>query len=197
MITLWEVGLGALLVLSAIVEEVERGSRKKKRSTAKPKRKTPAKGAYTSASVRSDEEILRTPLNQLGHAEFEQLLVLYFKGTGKYDVIHQGKGGDDGGVDLILVDKRTKERTAVQAKHWGHGSVGPDKIRELHSARWSTKPRCLYGLLITSNEITAKAREAAFERGIEFWHGASLEHRLEQWGQWKPGKNQKKRRPQR
>lgn len=56
-----------------------------------------------------------------------------------HHVISQGVGGDDGGVDLILVNKRANERTVSQAQDWAHGPVRPDKMRELHSARMKVK----------------------------------------------------------
>ena len=116
--------------------------------------------------------------------EFERLLALYFRDQG-YEVEETGIGGNDGGVDLVIIERRTKERTAVQAKHWSdRRPVGPNIIRELHSARMNTKPTCLYGMLITSSDVTAQARKEAEARHIDFWHGAMLEHKLGKWSKW-------------
>jgi restriction system protein len=131
------------------------------------------------------------PLNKLTWAEFERLLALYFRDQG-YDVEETGVGGSDGGVDLVLTDKRTKERTAVQAKHWSdHRSVGPNIVRELHSARLNTKPTCLYAMLVTSSDISQQARQEARERRIDFLYGTTLEMRLEKWGKWEGGKHKR------
>lgn len=90
-------------------------------------------------------------------AEYERLLALYFLDHG-YEVEETGVGGSDGGVDLVITDKRTRERTAVQAKHWNdRRQVGPNVIRELHSARLNTKPTCLYAMLITSSDVSSQA----------------------------------------
>lgn len=182
--------LALLFLLAIVVGLLDRFTRpsRKRRSRSRKKRTTNGRSnAKKSSGVRSDEVILHSRLEDLGWAEFERLLYLYFTDKG-YQVIEQGVGGNGGGVDLILVDKRTNERTAVQAKHWGHGPVGPNVIRELHSARWNMKPTCLYALLVTSNDVTQQARDEARERHMEFWHGAVLKDRLEQWGKWKPNK---------
>lgn len=146
-----------------------------------------------SGRRRPDEEILTTPLNQLTWSEFERLLALYFRDEG-YAVEETGIGGNDGGVDLVLLDERTNERTAVQIKWRSKSSIGPEVIRELHSARWNTTPRCLYAMLITNSDITQRARAEAAERHIEYWNGPLLELKLDKWDKWEPSK---KKRPSR
>lgn len=171
-------------------------------STSSPKRRQTARKADTadqqamrsSNTVRPDEEILRQPLNKLTWAEFERLLALYFRDHG-YEVEETGVGGNDGGVDLVLTDKKTGERTAVQAKYYSDGSsVGPDVVREINDARRNVTPACHYAMLITSSDITQGARREADARHMKYWHGATLEHRLEQWNKWE-GKTPKRRRP--
>lgn len=140
-----------------------------------------------SSSVRSDETILRTPISRLTWAEFERLFALYFRSQG-YEVEETGIGGSDGGVDLVLIDRRTKERTAVQLKHWKDSrKVGPNIIRELHSARFNTKPTCLYAMLITSSDVTQQGRKEAEDRRITYWHGGVLEMKLSKWTRWQAG----------
>lgn len=182
-------GFLALLFLFAIIllDRVTRASRKRRSGSRKKRTTNGRSNIKKSSGVRSDEVILRSRLEDLGWAEFERLLYLYFTDQG-YQVIEQGVGGNDGGVDLILVDKRTNERTAVQAKHWGHGPVGPNVIRELNDSRRNMKPMCIFALLITSNDVTQQARDEARARNMEFWHGAVLKDRLERWGKWKPSK---------
>jgi restriction system protein len=73
----------------------------------------------SSTTCRPDDVLLRTSLDKINGAEFERLLSLYFKDQG-YTVKEVGVGGKDGGVDLVIVDKRG-EKTAVQAKCYaGH-----------------------------------------------------------------------------
>ena len=107
---------GGLIALGLILSVLERTTRStsKKRKSANRKQgsanRSKIKGGFNR---RPDDIILHSRLGDLGWAEFERLLYLYFSDNG-YDVIEQGVGGNDGGVDLVLIDKRTKERTAVQ-----------------------------------------------------------------------------------
>jgi len=179
------VGLG---IISTLLKKPKFNRRKKVDLRSRSKTQSVA----STASRRTDQTILSSRLDELNWMEFERLLYLYFKDNG-YEVIETGVGGNDGGVDLILIDRRTKERTAVQAKHWSHGPVGPNVIRELHSARMNVKPTCLYGWLITSNDITQQARDEAQARHMQYWHGAMLEHQLEKWGKWKTTKKRKRK----
>lgn len=158
----------------------------------KSARKRAQSNSRTSSAKRPDVEILSSPIEKLTWVEFERLLALYFRNHG-YDVEEPGIGGNDGGVDLVISNKHTRERTAVQAKHWtDRRHVGPNIIRELHSARMNTKPSCHFGMLITSSDVSAQARKEAQDRHIEFWHEATLEHKLEKWEKWR-GKQTRRR----
>ena len=180
-------GLIALGLVLSVLERTTRSTSKKGKSAKRKQGSANRSKTKAGSNRRPDDILLHSRLEDLNWAEFERLLYLYFSDNG-YDVIEQGVGGNDGGVDLVLIDKRTKERTAVQAKLWGHGPVGPNIIRELHSARMNMKPACIYGLLVTSNDVTQQARDEAEARHMKYWHGAFLEHKLEQWGKWKPDK---------
>ncbi|RIV26714.1 restriction endonuclease [Alicyclobacillaceae bacterium I2511] len=173
-------------IIKISLENLGNQKGKKKRSPSSrnisKNKGTPKK---SSSGCREDSLILHTPLKDLNWAEFERLLYLYFRDQG-FEVIEQGIGGKDGGVDLILINRRTNERTAVQAKHWSHGPVGPSVIRELDSARKNVN--CLFSWIITSNDITSQAREEANNRHMKYWHGAVLERNLEKWGKWEPPK---------
>lgn len=176
-----EWGIAGLFVLSFVTPAAAR--RGTNRSSSK-KRRTSGK-INRSTTMRSDDDILQTPVDDLTPKEFERLWALYFREKG-YDVEEPGQKGKDGGVDLVLTDRRSKERTAVQIKHWKQKNVGPDVIRELHSARWNTTPRCDYGLLVTSADVTKAAREEAHARtAISFWHGGMIEVRLSKWNKWR------------
>lgn len=185
--------LGAVIVLAIVVKAITPNKKRKPtRSRGSNQKKKDQSNTRTSSAKRPDVEILLSPIEKLTWAEFERLLALYFRDHG-YDVEEPGIGGNDGGVDLVITDKRTKERTAVQAKHWAdRRHVGPNIIRELHSARLNTKPSCLYAMLVTSSDVSPQARKEAQDRHIEFWHGATLVHRLEKWGKWQG--NQRRRR---
>ncbi|WP_258112172.1 restriction endonuclease [Alicyclobacillus sp. SP_1] len=189
----WE--LGAVIVLAIITKAIAPTKSKNKRKSSSSRKSNNRKGQAnnrTSSTKRPDAEILRSSIDKLTWAEFERLLALYFRDHG-YDVEEPGIGGNDGGVDLVITDKRTKERIAVQAKHWAdRRHVGPNVIRELHSARLNTKPTCLYGMLVTSSDISPQARKEAQDRRIEYWHGAALQYRLEKWDKWQ-GKQSRRR----
>ncbi|WP_028592255.1 restriction endonuclease [Paenibacillus massiliensis] len=53
--------------------------------------------------------ILTLPLDKITGAEFERLLALYFRDQG-YTVKEVGVGGRDGGVDLVITDKRGEKQ---------------------------------------------------------------------------------------
>lgn len=176
--------VGLLVGARVIISLLSPPKRKSRKTTRNSKSKRSPSKNRQSSSVRPDTEILRTPFSKLTWAEFERLFALYFRAQG-YDVDETGVGGSDGGVDLVLTKKGTNERTAVQIKHWSdRRKVGPNIIRELHSARLNTTPKCLYGLLITSSDITPQARKEADDRLIKYWHGGALEMRLSKWSQW-------------
>lgn len=190
------IGLVAILGLAVVVKVVTaatKPARKRKTSNSgHSSRKKIQENHRISSRKRQDAEILCSPISKLTWAEFERLLALYFRDHG-YEVEEPGIGGNDGGVDLVITDKRTRERTAVQVKHWtDRRHVGPNIIRELHSARMNTKPTCHYGMLITSSDVSPQARKEAQDRYIEFWHGATLEQKLEKWEKWR-GKQGRRR----
>lgn len=120
--------LGVVIALAVIAKAVAstKSSRKRKSSNSRSSSKTKTQSnSRASSARRPDTEILRSPISKLTWAEFERLLALYFLDHG-YDVEEPGVGGNDGGVDLVITDKRTRERTAVQAKHWtDRRQVGP------------------------------------------------------------------------
>lgn len=177
--------IGLLIVVKILTSLKTPQKRRGRKPTSRSKKSVV--NNRLSSSVRPDEVILRTPISKLTWAEFERLFALYFRSQG-FDVQETGVGGSDGGVDLVLTDKRTKERTAVQLKHWNDSrKVGPNTIRELHSARLNTKPTCLYAMLITSSDVTQQARKEAEDRRITYWHGGVLEMKLSKWTQWQAG----------
>jgi restriction system protein len=140
-------------------------------------------GQRTSKSCRTDDIILSSSLNDINGVEFERLLALYFRGQG-YSVKEVGIGGNDGGVDLVIVDKRG-EKTAVQAKCYAdHNLVPVQTVRELVAAKRNHD--CILTLLITTSDLTGPAKKEAEQFRVEYWHGGIIEQKLRAWGKWFP-----------
>lgn len=157
------------------------------KATGKRKKQDSAKikSRRTSKECRPDEVILTSQLNDLSGAEFERLLALYFRDRG-YTVNEVGVGGNDGGVDLVIIDKRG-EKTAVQAKCYSeHNSVPVQTIRELVAAKRNHD--CILSLLVTTSDLTGPARKEAEQFKVDYWHGAIVEQKLKAWGKWQPTK---------
>ncbi|MEK3790390.1 restriction endonuclease [Paenibacillus sp. FSL R7-0204] len=94
-------------------------------------------------------------MDKINGAEFERLWSLYFRDQG-YSVKEVGVGGRDGGVDLVIIDKRG-ERTAVQAKCYAdHNKVQVMTVRELVGAKRNHD--CFLSLLVTTSDPTADAK---------------------------------------
>lgn len=101
-----------------------------------------------------------------------------------------GVGGNDGGVDLVIIDRRG-EKTAVQAKCYAdHNLVPVMTVRELVGAKRNHD--CILSLLVTTSDLTAPAKKEAEQFKVDYWHGALVEQKLKAWGKWQPSK---KRRP--
>lgn len=136
-----------------------------------------------SKECRSDEIILTSQLKDLSGTEFERLLALYFRAQG-YTVKEVGVGGNDGGVDLVIVDRRG-EKTAVQAKCYAdHNKVAVQTVRELVAAKRNHD--CILSLLITTSDLTGPAKKEAEQFKVDYWHGALVEQKLKAWGKWHP-----------
>ncbi|WP_235550784.1 restriction endonuclease [Paenibacillus sp. Soil787] len=161
-----------------------------------------SKNKYSSSSKsqqprmlqnRSDDEILNSSFDRLSGAEFERLLALYFRDQG-YKVHEVGVGGNDGGVDLVIIDQRG-ERTAVQAKCYAdHNKVGVQIVRELVGAK--RNHGCILSLLITTSDLTEPAKKEADQFKVDYWHGAVLEQKLKAWGKWQPTNKSLKAQPE-
>lgn len=130
------IGVVLLGVVAGLLQPAKKGKSKRKRkrtaTSASTKKTTPATRTSnrSSRTCRPDEVILSTPLDGLNGVEFERLLALYFRDQG-YKVNEVGVGGNDGGVDLVIVDM-SGEKTAVQAKCYAdHNLVPVQTVREL------------------------------------------------------------------
>ncbi|WP_261800244.1 restriction endonuclease [Paenibacillus sp. PAMC21692] len=157
----------------------KRGTRKRKTTVNKGSSQTVSRShSRASKTCRPDEVILATPLDGLNGVEFERLLALYFRDQG-YKVHEVGVGGNDGGVDLVIVDKRG-EKTAVQAKCYAdHIMVPVQTVRELVAAKRNHD--CILTLLVTTSDLTGPAKKEAEQFRVEYWHGGVVEEKLRNW----------------
>ncbi|MFD1956557.1 restriction endonuclease [Paenibacillus thailandensis] len=165
-------------------------TRKRRKKTRKPaaRKSGLAQQRRSSKECRSDEIILSSRLSDLSGAEFERLLALYFRDQG-YVVNEVGIGGNDGGVDLVIIDKRG-EKTAVQAKCYAdHNMVAVQTVRELVAAKRNHD--CILSMLITTSDLTAPAKKEAEQFRVEYWHGGLIELKLKAWSKWQPSKKQR------
>jgi len=186
------IGVIVLGAIAGMLQPAKKQRKRKRKSTANrsvtKSNRNAAPSQRKSNTCRPDEVILSLPLNQLGWAEFERLLALYFRDQG-YVVHEVGVGGKDGGVDLVIVDRRG-EKKAIQAKCYSdRNNVGPNVIRELNTAKRNHD--CMLSMLITASDLTAEARREADQYRVEYWHGALLEDKLSRWGKWNPGKKRR------
>lgn len=175
------------IIVFGLVASATQSQAKKRKGRKSKKRKTPPKNKLrrTSLICRSDEAILTSRLDDLSGPEFERLLALYFRDQG-YTVKEVGVGGNDGGVDLVIIDKRG-EKTAVQAKCYAEGNnIGVAIVRELVGAKRNHD--CILSLLVTTSDLTKQAQKEAEQHRVDYWHGAVVERKLKVWGKWQPGK---------
>ncbi|WP_368859145.1 restriction endonuclease [Cohnella sp. GbtcB17] len=180
----------AMGIISGLMQPAKkkRSGNRRKRPTKTVNKKTTTLPSRTSKSCRSDEVLLTSALDQLNGVEFERLLALYFRGQG-YQVHEVGVGGNDGGVDLVVVDKRG-ERTAVQAKCYAdHNFVPVQTVRELVAAK--RNHNCILSLLITTSDLTKPAKAEAEKFKVDYWHGGVIEQKLRAWGKWQPIKSRR------
>ncbi len=163
-------------------EEKKKRGRASRTASVNPHSST---SIHVSKGCRTDAEILGSAFHEMSWAEFERLLALYFRDQG-YEVNEVGIGGNDGGVDLVIRDRRG-EKTAVQAKCYAdHHLVPVQMVRELVAAKRNHD--CILTLLVTTSDLTGPAKKEAEQFKVDYWHGALLEQKLRSWGKWQPGK---------
>ncbi|MCM3174225.1 MULTISPECIES: restriction endonuclease [unclassified Paenibacillus] len=183
-----------ILALSVIAGLLQPSKKKKGRRSGTRKKQVPKKAVNSgfnraSPTCRADEVILTLPLDKMTGAEFERLLTLYFRDNG-YTVKEVGVGGRDGGVDLVITDKRG-EKTAVQAKCYAdHNKVQVMTVRELVGAKRNHD--CILSLLITTSDLTGPARKEADQFKVDYWHGGLVDSKLRSWGKWNPSNKKAK-----
>jgi restriction system protein len=107
--------------------------------------------------------------------EFEMLVGEAFRQNG-YQVVENGGGGADGGVDLVL--RKDGEKFLVQCKQWKAYSVGVAIIRELYgvmAAKGATG-----GFVVTSGRFTEEAKAFASGRNVKLMDGSELRQLIQQ-----------------
>jgi len=177
-------------VVSVILVQLLIGGPSKKQARKKPVQRSGRAAASgkrqakrNTGAVRADDILLRCSFEELSGAEFERLLTLYFKDQG-FAVQEVGVGGRDGGVDLVIKDRRG-EKTAVQAKCYAeHNKVGVQIVRELVAAKRNHD--CILSMLVTTSDLTRDARREAEQFKVDYWHGGMVESKLRAWGKWQP-----------
>lgn len=177
-------------VISGLLQPSKKRRKKRSSATKKGYRKPSANvtNHRRSKTCRPDEVILASPLSELNGPEFERLLALYFRDQG-YQVREVGVGGNDGGVDLVIIDRRG-EKTAVQAKCYAdHNLVPVQTVRELGTAKRNHD--CILALLVTTSDLTAPAKKEAGQYRVDYWHGGVVEDKLGRWDKWNPGRKKR------
>ncbi len=95
-------------------------------------------------------------IDSLTWMEFERLLCEAFAREG-YEVIHSGRAGADGGVDIRL--RKAGIHTLVQCKHWKVWQVGVKVVREMLGI--VTHEQAKRGVIVTSGTFSREAIEFA------------------------------------
>lgn len=177
--------LFGFVIFLNIIASMTKSTKKSKRKRKPTKKPTVPIARDMSRRVRPNQEILMSSFAQLNGFEFEQLLALYFRDQG-YQVKEVGVGGSDGGVDLVITDRRG-EKTAVQAKCYADRHMVPVQVvRELVGAK--RNHGCILSLLVTTSDLTGPAKKEAEQFKVDYWHGGLMEQKLRSWGKWQPGR---------
>lgn len=108
-------------------------------------------------------------LRKISWLEFEELVGEAYRRKG-YVVTETGKGGADGGIDLIL--RRGGEKLLVQCKHWKMDKVGVKVVRELYGV--VAAESASGGIVISSGKFTQEARDFAKGKPLEMYDGSEL-----------------------
>lgn len=137
--------------------------------------------AGLSAAVRKarhrqlyDEQSGIESIRALSWREFEMLIGEAYRRQG-YEVIENGGGGADGGIDLVLHGRGGK--TLVQCKQWKVFKVGVGPVRELFGVLMSEKAD--RAIFVTSGVYTQEAKNFANGKPLELIDGARLSQLIE------------------
>ncbi|WP_101842021.1 restriction endonuclease [Halobacillus sp. Marseille-P3879] len=154
----WLFGIIVATILLRIIVQYILHKKKKRTKKESSRNKKYGKGS-TFNRLREDGIIMKAPLEELSWREFERLCFLYFKAKG-FRPKETSKGAD-GGVDLIIYNKKDGGHEAVQIKHYiaSNNQITVKEIREINSAKRNHK--CIFAKFITTSHFTNDAlREA-------------------------------------
>ena len=107
--------------------------------------------------------------------DFELLVGEGFRQQG-YQVIENGGGGADGGVDLVL--RKGGDKFLVQCKQWKAFTVGVTVVRELYGVMAANG--AAGGFAVTSGRFTDDAKAFASGRNITLMDGDALTKLIKQ-----------------
>jgi len=108
-------------------------------------------------------------IRSISWQEFEELVGEAYRRRG-YTVAETGKGGADGGVDLVL--KKGGEQLLVQCKHWKVQKISVKTVRELYGV--VAAEGASGGVVITSGHFTQDAKAFAQGKPLELLDGLAL-----------------------
>ncbi len=111
-------------------------------------------------------------LDAMTWQDFERLVGEAFRQRG-YSVAETGRGGADGGVDLVL--RKGTEKFLVQCKQWKALKVGVEVVRELFGVMAASG--AVGGFVVTSGTFSSDATDFARGRNVELIDGVAL-HRM-------------------
>lgn len=110
-----------------------------------------------------------TSLNAMSWSQFERLVGETLRRMG-YQVVENGGGGADGGIDLHAT--RDGARYIVQCKQWRTYRVGVSVVREHFGVM--TAERAAGGFVVTSGRFTQEALDFAVGKPIQLIDGEQL-----------------------
>lgn len=108
-------------------------------------------------------------IRDLSWQDFELLVGEAYRRQG-YEVVENGGGGADGGIDLRL--RKDAQRLIVQCKRWKTRQVGVSAIRELYGLMAAEK--ATGAIFVSSGTYTAEAQKFATDNGIALINGDGL-----------------------
>lgn len=108
-------------------------------------------------------------LNNMSWQDFELLVGEGFRQQG-YQVIENGSGGADGGIDLVL--RKGGDKFLVQCKQWKAFTVGVTVVRELYGVMAASG--AAGGFVVTSGCFTDDAKAFGSGRNITLMDGPAL-----------------------
>ena len=121
-----------------------------------------------------DEQSGIESVRALSWREFEMLIGEAFRCQG-YEVLENGGGGADGGIDLVLHGRGGK--TLVQCKQWKVYKVGVGPVRELFGVLMSENAD--RAIFVTSGVYTQAAKNFANGKPLQLIDGAQLSQLIE------------------